>query len=309
MTAQITAHVATWKTNLWLTARGVHADELRVERWLQRLLDEEIARLDAAASRFRADSELSAVNRGAGHWVEVSWYFVAVLTAALRAARATRGLVDPTLGHEVADAGYDRWASQDSGLGRSRPRPADCTWRAVEIRPGREQARVRIPDGVALDLGSVAKGWLADRLATTVRRSLGYDALANAGGDLRCVSSGEPWTVWAEPDEVGTAASAVDLIDAGLATSGVGRRRWENADGPGHHIIDPRTGRPALVHWTSASVVAADGAGANAAATAALILAAEAPGWLRRKGLDAWLVGSGRDERVGSWPAATEAVA
>ncbi len=287
----ITVGIDTWRTHLSLSVRA--NDRPGLERNLRRLLTSEVARLDTLASRFREDSELSAVNRGAGSWVDVSWGFVTVLTACLDAARATGGLVDPTLGRAIKAAGYDRWAGQSTATD---PQTHTGAWRQVGIRPGPKGAHVLIPTGTALDLGSVAKGWLADRLATTVRRA-GHDVLANMGGDIRVMAT-QPWTVWADAELPGVPAAPVDLTDAAVATSGIGHRRWEG----GHHIIDPRTGFSAVTPWHSISVVAATAAQANAAATASMILGDAAPAWLDRQGLDARLVHPTHITTTGRWP-------
>lgn len=272
----ISVSLQTWKTDLVLSARAPATP--RMETILRQLLTDEVQRLDALASRFRPDSELSTVNSRAGHWVEVSWGFVAVLSACLSAAERTGGLVDPTLGTAIKAAGYDEWADQPTLTAASAQRGH---WRGVGIRPGRHEAQVVIPAGTALDLGSVAKAWLADRLAHAVARS-GYEVCANMGGDIRVIAQA-PWTVWADPELPGVPAAAITLTDAGLATSGTGRRRWST----GHHIIDARTGRPAATPWHTVSVVAASAAEANTAATAGVILGGEGPGWMTAKGLDA----------------------
>lgn len=292
----ITVGMDTWKTHLRLSVRS--AANRRLEQNLQQLLTTEVTRLDRLASRFRADSELSLVNAGAGDWVEVSWGFVTVLTASLEAARLTNGLVDPTLGRAVKAAGYDQWAQQDSPVA---PRVHRGAWRAVGIRPGRGEAQVRIAAGTALDVGSIAKGWLADRLATAVHRS-GYDVCANMGGDVRVIAS-QPWTVWADPDVTGMSSDPVDLTDGGVATSGIGKRAWTG----GHHIIDPRTGRSAQTPWHSVSAVAATAAHANAAATAGVILGDAGPDWMARRGVDARFVSADSATTTGRWPQAVAA--
>ncbi len=286
----ITVHLDTWKTHLSLSVRATATPRLRVQ--LQNLLNDEVARLDTLASRFRSDSELSAVNARHGEWVDVSWSFVTVLSACLDAAQRTGGLVDPTLGSALKAAGYDTWAGQDSAVTTA---TRTGNWTGVGIRPGGRQAQVLIPAGTALDLGSVAKAWLADRLASAVARS-GYEVCANMGGDLRVIAS-DPWPVWADAEMSGVADSAIGLTDAGLATSGLGHRRWDG----GHHIIDPRTGRSAQTPWHSVSVVAATAVQANTAATASVILGHAAPAWLRRRGLDARLVGPTDQQTIGRW--------
>lgn len=293
------ASLQTWRTELLVAVR--HEPDPDLQRWLRRILAEEVADIDARASRFRADSELSAVNRAAGTWVQTSWEFVSILTASINAASATDGLVDPLLGRHVVAAGYDRWAGQESGINGD---PTSARWEQIEISPGRTAAKVRIPQGSALDVGAVAKGWLADRLAVIVHASTGLDVCANMGGDLRVISPSRPWIVGADPEVPGVAECAMELSDAGLATSGVGHRRWRD----GHHIIDPRTGRPADTPWFSVSALAADAASANAAATAGMILGEDGPAWIGSHGLDAWFVGSDADTQAvaGDWPSVRE---
>lgn len=292
----ITVSLSTWRTDLSLSVR--QADDPGLRRNLTRLLGEEVARTDRLASRFRTDSELSAVNARAGEWVEVSWGFVAILTECLEAAKITDGLVDPTLGTSIKAAGYDQWAGQTT---ETPSRTATGRWRQVGIRPGRRQAQVRVPAGSALDLGSVAKGWLADRLATAVARS-GYEVCANMGGDIRVIADSH-WTVWADPELPGVAASPVDLVDGAIATSGVGRRSWRG----GHHLIDPRTGLSAETPWDSVSCVAATAAHANAAATAGMILGDQGPDWLAEQGIDARFVHLDHITTTGRWPNQKEA--
>src|SRR5882757_3292792 len=72
------------------------------------ILCEELSAVDAACSRFRADSELSRLNQAGGHPIPVSRRFADALAAALTAAQVTDGDVDPTCGGSLAAIGYDR---------------------------------------------------------------------------------------------------------------------------------------------------------------------------------------------------------
>jgi FAD:protein FMN transferase len=90
------------------------------------LADAELAAVDRAASRFRPDSELTALNAAAGAPVTVSPLLASLIGAALRAARLTAGAVDPTCGQALADLGYDRdfaqvRAAQDAPPAASAP--------------------------------------------------------------------------------------------------------------------------------------------------------------------------------------------
>ncbi len=235
------------------------------------------AREERRFSRFRGDSELARVNARAGRWTRVTPRFAEVSRLALRAASETAGLFDPTVLPVLRDLGYDRDFDEVLAGARDALRPAaPCgRWREVELEPG----RIRLPEGVGLDLGGIAKGWTADLAAEeAVRQGLPW-AVVNAGGDLRI--GGLPPSRGLEvaiedpqaPDaEVGRAV----LAHGALATSSITRRWW----GPGlHHLIDPRTGRPAETSVLQATVWAPTCARAEVAAKTAVL---EGPAALER---------------------------
>jgi thiamine biosynthesis lipoprotein len=90
----------------------------------------------------------------------------------------------------------------------------------------------------------------------------------------------------------------------GLATSSTTVRRWARGGQELHHVLDPRTGRPAEEVWRTVSVAAASCVDANIASTAAIIRGERAPAWLESLGLPARLVlPEGSVVRVGGWPA------
>src|SRR4051794_7905560 len=72
------------------------------------LLDDELAAVDHACSRFRADSELTHLNAADGNPIAASMLFIEAIDVALRAARLTDGRVDPTIGRALRVVGYDR---------------------------------------------------------------------------------------------------------------------------------------------------------------------------------------------------------
>jgi thiamine biosynthesis lipoprotein len=198
-------------------------------------------REDLRFSRFRPDSELTAVNRSAGRPVRVTGPFATVVRLALEAAERTGGSFDPTVLGVLTALGYDR--DFDEVLAGARDAlhpPVPCgSWRQVDL----DGNVVRLPAGVGLDLGGLAKGWTADLAAErAIRRGLRW-VVVNAGGDLRVAGEAPAISVAVEdPTEPERELGRLLVRDGGLATSSVTRRSW----GPGlHHLIDPRTGRPA----------------------------------------------------------------
>jgi FAD:protein FMN transferase len=223
---------------------------------------------DAIFSRFRGESELNRVNANPAEVVLVSETFVRAMRAALAAARATQGLVDPTLGAALIAAGYDR----DFAVLRADAQPAGDavpgTWRSVSL-VGRLLSR---PPGTLLDLNGVVKSLVVDE----ARRLLPAGSFVSAGGDL--ASNGE--VVVALPG-----GGSVRLAAGGLATSGKTRRRWLRGGVQQHHLIDPRSGRPARSCWDEVSVAASSCLAADIAARAAFLLSHDGPAWLDERGL------------------------
>lgn len=272
------------------------------------VLHSEIDAIDRACSRFRDDSELMAVNAAGGRPVHVSALFAEAVEVALRAARLTDGLVDPTVGTALRMLGYDRdFAALDPSGPPLRiglePVPG---WRLVRVNA--PERVVTVPRGVELDLGATAKALCADRAAEAAAAATGGAVLVSLGGDIavRGPAPGDGWPVKIADDHaapVDAAGPTVLVASGGLATSGVAVRRWQRGGEELHHLIDPATGAPASTTWRTVSVAAASCVDANAASTASIILGPAAPGWLTARGLPARLVGAdGGVVTVGGWP-------
>jgi thiamine biosynthesis lipoprotein len=223
---------------------------------------------DRQFSRFRSDSELSRVNRSARELVVVSKTFAQMVERALKAARATGGLVDPTLGVALRSAGYD----EDFRELRPRPEPASSgpvgRWRSVRVT-GRLLAR---PVGVELDLNGVVKGQTVDEALDL----LSGEGFVAAGGDYAGRGSFDV----ALPEQ-----GAVRVTRGGLATSGTTKRRWLRSGTWQHHLLDPRTGAPSESPWSQVTVSAGSCLQADIAAKAAFLLGEDGPSWLDERGL------------------------
>jgi thiamine biosynthesis lipoprotein ApbE len=288
------------------------------------LLEAELLALDLACSRFRADSELVAVGnvaRGASApvTVNVSPLLAEAVAVSLRAAHLTDGDVDPTVGGALAELGYDRDFAElargeaaDAGAGARAPGVAVRVipgWRSLRVDVDRQ--RLTVPAGVQLDLGATVKGWAADRAAARIAEVLGCGVLVSLGGDT-AVAGAPPaggWRIRVQ-DRTTLPGAATDgpsqvvtIRDGGLATSSTAARRWRRGGDVLHHILDPRTGRPAAPVWRTVSVAAASCADANTAATAAVIRGRQALPWLTGLGLPARLVAQdGAVHTVNAWP-------
>jgi thiamine biosynthesis lipoprotein ApbE len=274
----------------------------------RRLLEADLAAVDLACSRFRADSEICALHASGGQ--QVSPLLAEAIAVALRAAELTDGDIDPTVGAAMSAVGYDRDFEQ---VQRTSAADHPVTVRTI---PGWRQVRLdgrmlTMPEDVQLDLGATAKAWAADRSASRIAQQVGCAVLVSLGGDI-AVAGPAPEGGWrirvqdvtSEPDDPPDGPYALVAIrDGGLATSSTAARRWQRGGDVLHHILDPRTGLPAEPVWRTVSVAAGTCADANAASTAAVIRGRAALGWLAGLGLPSRLVdATGVVFTVAGWP-------
>lgn len=232
------------------------------EEWEQRL------------SRFRETSELAQLNRAAGTPLHVSEILWQVIDVALDAADASDGLVTPTVIGALEAAGYDRSFAEIAAHGAAAAYGTApiADWRAIERDA--DSRTVRLPHGIRLDLGGVAKVWAADTAA--LRLAAHGPALVDASGDIALSSprrGGQPWEIGIADPLAPDKDRALLLIErGGVATSGKDYRRWQRDGRWQHHIIDPRTGRPAETDVLSATAIGPSACAAEIAAKVALIL-------------------------------------
>jgi thiamine biosynthesis lipoprotein len=237
---------------------------------IRRLFEER----DATFSRFRPGSELERVNAASGRLVPVSAEFRRALVTGLAAARATGGLVEPTLGAAVEAAGYDDDFAALRDVGPPAPAPPAADWRAIGVG-----ARfVERPPGTVLDLNGVVKAMAVDDAVGL----LDNPGFVSAGGDVAVRG----------PAVVGLpGGEAVTLERGGLATSGTASRRWLRGGLVQHHLIDSATRRPAHSPWTFVTAVGSSCLTADVAAKAGFLLGDDGPDWLDERGVAARFVG------------------
>lgn len=222
------------------------------------------------------DSELARVNRALaeGRTAEASPELLELLHDAGRLSCLAGGRFNPAIGGLVELWGFHRPppyedpAPDAAAIERWRqgaPAPADL--RLADSTVASSNPAVR------LDLGAIAKGAIIDRALAAMRDAGLEHAMINAGGDMAVIGNagGRPWRAAIRHPEAGLLATIELASGEALFTSGDYERFRETGDGRRlGHVLDPRTGRPAR-GAVQASVIAAGGTRADAAATALLI--------------------------------------
>ncbi len=227
-------------------------------------------------SRFLPESEVSRLNRGSGQWCEVSDELMDLMVLSRAYYQETGGLFDPSVLPDLKRAGYDVTIEEVRKRGASSADTEPRSPRAgfAELELDTEGGRVRLPEGMEIDLGGIAKGWIVQEAAGQLK-AFGTAAAVSAGGDMFFAgmpADGSKWKVEIEdPRDAKRIVAALQVGEGALVTSTVTKRTWQQDGQLRHHIIDPRTGEPAQPDWLSVTVIAPQADLAEAYAKAFLI--------------------------------------
>ena len=237
------------------------------------------ARYELLLSRFNPESRLSALNAAAGEWVDVDNELAAVLRAALGYCERTGGLFDITMGGVCRLWDFKRGVvPDDAAIAKAL---AHVDWRNVQI----EGARARIIDPQAtIDLGGMAKGYIADGVIDLLKHCGATSGVISLGGNVACLGSkpdGSAWNVGLRaPVPSGGSLQAASFTSVpvrgkSVVTSGVYERAFVRDGRVLHHILDPRTGKPAETDVLSATVIADKSLDADGYTTALIVMGAD----------------------------------
>ena len=264
----------------------VHADDAAAAERAARAAIEEVLRIEAKFSRYRADSVVSRINAQAGRAaVEIDEETAQLLAFADACWRESGGLFDATSG-----VLRRAWRFSDPvhvpSAAELAPLVALIGWDRVEL----EGRRVRLPAaGMEIDFGGFGKEYAVDRAAAALREAGAASAMVSLAGDLAILApqpGGEPWRVGVKhPRREGTLIATIPVSSGAIATSG-DYERFVEVDGVRHcHVLDPRTGRSAR-GLSSVTVHAPACLVAGSATTVAMLKGAtEGVAWLRTLGL------------------------
>lgn len=283
------------------------------EAGLQHTLDEAqalVRRHESRLSRFQACSDVSKVNANSGNWTLVHPDTAQVVALAIEAFEKTRGLFNPCLGQWLERWGYkvsfEHLATAlDTTQDAAEPRwiPANCDGCPLEVRT--EQNLVKVQRGWQLDLGGIAKGWIVQQAALFLRNKGHSQFVVNAGGDMVCAGSNHtsPWRIGIDdPKDPSRSVITLDVDSLAVATSGTYRRHWQKGLNHLHHLVDPRSGRPANSGITSCTVVHQSLIAAEVVAKTALILGVqEGVVFLRENAPQGWVVIDEHGRVVHTW--------
>jgi len=252
-----------------------------------------IYRFERQFSRFIPMSELSVFNRSPGVKMGITPEFRDILVVAKQLGEETDGLYNPLILPALHRAGYTKSFVETYADDTQDDYSTRAVVPVAQLEIGDNWAA--IPYGTALDLGGCGKGYLADLLANHLAAPWVQGYWLSIGGDIvgeGFDASGKPWTVTIQSAFKEAAHSKWMIQMSGgrfaVATSGTMIRAGQHNGKSWHHIIDPRTLRPAESDCSMATVYCASAVRADVLASCAIILGSQkAVPFLKEQGIEA----------------------
>lgn len=231
-----------------------------------------IAELEAQVSVTESDSELSIINRnGTG---TLTGQAAQLMQRALALCYRTEGALDLSIYPIVRVWGFTTDCYQVPQLKTLQALLPLVDYRQIQYEDG----IVTLPQGMEIDLGSVAKGFAGQQAADYLRAHGVSSALLSLGGNVQTIGSkpdGTPWQIGVQDPVGDTPMLVLSVLDQAVVTSG-GYERYFEQDGVTYwHIMDPATGYPADSGLLSVTVVGKDGLLCDGLSTALFVMGLE----------------------------------
>lgn len=260
---------------------------------------EEIYRLDQLLTRHSTSGELYAVNQNAGQSELIDPELYNLIEKSLQYSRFTGGAFDISIAPLM-----DAW----DFIGENPHVPPRSELDRLLKHVGSDRisladGEVKIEEGMAIDLGAIAKGYASSRIATVLAENGIASAKVSLGGNIYVRGTrpdGEAWRIAIQdPEHDDSYLCVLSLTDEFAITSSGSQRYFEKNGVRYYHILNPKTGDVARSGVTSASIICKDGSMGDALSTATFVMGVDAAVRLWSSGaLDFEMILADEDGRV-----------
>ncbi len=233
----------------------------------------EIERVENLFSRHKTTSDIARINQNAGQWVTVSREVFELAEKAIYYGQLSSGAFDVSIGRILDIWGFGNGLNQIPSEVEIDKAKQYVDFNQIELDT--KNQRMRIPLGMVLDFGGIAKGYAVDMCRQILLNKSITSAMISAGGDIYAIGFKEeniPWRIGIQHPRKSTDILAIiNLSDKAVVTSGDYERYFIKEGARFHHIIDPGTGRP-TEDLISVTIIANSATDADALSTAVFVL-------------------------------------
>lgn len=207
-------------------------------------------------SRFRPASDISRLNAAKGAWVELGAHALDLLEKSIAYCAASGGVFDVTMGSATSLWDFHEGVIPSREALDAALRHVD--YRMIEVDRAASRARLSDPEAI-VDLGGIAKGYIADELAACLRAHGCDCAFVNLGGNVLTVGTrpdGTPWRIGVrDPKNPETLRAVLPAAGKSVVTSGLYERNFTKDGVFYHHILSPKDGMPVQTDVAGSTIV------------------------------------------------------
>lgn len=261
-------------TNVALSFWGDAEDALSCAKHIEQMC----AEYESLFSRTIATSDVGRINSMSGEWVKVHPYTLDLVKAAVHYCSESRGAFDITVGPLISQWDFKKGCVPDKEDLQHALALVD--WGSIELDEDACAVRLRMP-GMMIDLGGIAKGWIADEIvADTMGEECGISGMiANLGGNVAVAGSkadSEHFVIGVkDPLDPAKNLATIPLESGSAVTSGIYERSFLVDGKRYHHVLNPKTGYPVDTDLLSATLVCGRSLDAEGFSTTVLALGKE----------------------------------
>ncbi|HEX8974403.1 MAG TPA: FAD:protein FMN transferase [Patescibacteria group bacterium] len=242
-------------TKIELLVLIANKDEAQKTESLLESVQAEYARLEKIFSRFDPESELSKFNSNLGISMEASEELREICKLALEYNFKTDGYFDPRILDFLIENGYSKDFSRiDLNSVASGKDEVDlCCPLAKDLEIDGENILFR----ARMDFAGLVKGWATDLIAEKISKQGFHNSMVNSGGDIFFAGHDEKGNAWpVDVEGISYEKLLLQLSGKGIATSGIGKRKWEKNGKRFHHLVNPKNKKEFSFDLNSVTVVA-----------------------------------------------------
>lgn len=265
-----TAEIFAMDTIMDLTVYGESASELLTEA---RQL---VQKYEGLFSVNIETSDVAKLNQAAGKAVQVSPETYELIQKSIGISKETEGLFDISIYPLVRAWGFtkEEYRVPEQKELQRLLKGVDAAKIQLET-----DNRVTLPEGMEIDLGGIAKGYLSQKLTELFRKGGAQAAVVSLGGNVQTFGKKPDGTQFkvgiTDPSDGTSVLGTIQIGEKAVITSGSYQRYFEKDGKIYHHIIDKRTGAPAQSDLSSVTVIGEDGVTADSLATALFVMGKE----------------------------------
>ncbi|MBQ8000051.1 MAG: FAD:protein FMN transferase [Ruminococcus sp.] len=232
---------------------------------------DEVYRLEKLLSVTDAGSDIYRINTSQGEAVKINNETLELIEKSLLMSDATEGNFDITMYNVIKLWGFTTGEYKVPDESEIADALANIGNDKITLQDGN---CITVSQGTELDLGGIAKGYIADKAAEVMISAEADYGLISLGGNIRTVGekpTGELWKVGIRHPEDSGYFITLSTEEGSVITSGAYQRNFTQDGVTYHHIIDPDSGKPSASDAVSVTIIGSDGAMCDALSTAVFV--------------------------------------